>query len=151
MRVLDASAFIRDHGADGPTASVPAVREELTDESRLRFDAREGAGMAVRAPDPDSLRQVRSTARETGDHDELSGADEAVLAAALELEATVVSDDYAVQNVATRLGLGVEGIERGEITEQRDWLFQCTGCGRTYDDDPGRCPVCGADATRKSP
>jgi UPF0271 protein len=151
MRVLDASAFIRDYGADGPTASVPAVREELTDESRLRFDAREGAGMTVHTPDPDSRRRVRSAARETGDHDELSGADEAVLAAALELEATVVSDDYAVQNVATSLGLGVEGIERGEITEQRDWLFQCTGCGRTYDEDPDRCPVCGADATRKSP
>ena len=151
MRVLDASAFIRDYALDGPTASVPAVREELTDESRLRFDAREGAGMAVHVPGPGSLDRVRSTARTTGDHGELSAADERVLAAALELEATVVSDDYAVQNVATSLGLGVEGIERGEITEQRNWLFQCTGCGRTYDDDPGRCPVCGADATRKSP
>jgi len=42
-------------------------------------------------------------------------------------------------------------IARDGITEQRDWLFQCVGCGREFDDDRDRCPVCGSDLTRKNP
>ena len=37
MRVLDASAFIRDRSYDGPLATVPAVREELADDAVYRY------------------------------------------------------------------------------------------------------------------
>jgi len=42
-------------------------------------------------------------------------------------------------------------IARDGITEQREWQFQCGGCGRTFDDDHERCPICGSDLTRKNP
>jgi len=151
MRVLDASAFIRDRSYDGPLATVPAVREELADDAVYRYEAMEGAGMRVHVPGDESVARVRQAAAETGDDGVLSRPDRRLLAAALELEATLVTDDYAVQNVADALGLEVEAIERGEIDERRDWRFQCQGCGREFDDDPGRCPVCGADAARKNP
>ena len=107
--------------------------------------------MRVHVPDTDSVARVRAVARETGDDGVLSRADRRLLAAAVELDATLVSDDYAVQNVADGLGVETETIERDGITERRDWAFQCAGCGREFDDDPGRCPVCGAEATRKNP
>lgn len=151
MRVLDASAFIRDRSYDGPLATVPAVREELADDAVYRFEAMEGSGMRVHVPGEDGVARVRRAATGTGDDGELSRTDRRLLAAALELEATLVTDDYAVQNVAEALSLRVETIEREGITEQRDWIFQCAGCGREFDDDPGRCPVCGAEATRKRP
>ena len=50
MQVLDASAFIHEYDADGPTASVPEVREELTDSAAFRFDAASGSGMQVHVP-----------------------------------------------------------------------------------------------------
>jgi UPF0271 protein len=107
--------------------------------------------MRVHVPDDDTVSRVRQTAAETGDDGELSRTDRRLLAAALELEATLVTDDYAVQNVARTLSVTVETVERDGIDQQRAWVFQCAGCGREFEADPGRCPVCGADPTRKNP
>jgi UPF0271 protein len=63
----------------------------------------------------------------------------------------LVTDDYAMQNVAERLDLDIEPIARDGITEAREWRFQCVGCGRTFDEQRERCPICGSDLTRKNP
>lgn len=151
MRVLDASAFIKEYNTTGRTATVPRVREELTAESGYRFDALEGSGMHVHVPDTMAIDRVERAARDSGDFGELSETDVRLLAAAIELDATLVTDDYAMQNVAEQLSIGVDSIDREGITEERDWEFQCVGCGRVYDDDPERCPVCGSECTRKRP
>lgn len=151
MRVLDSSAFIRGYETDGPTATIPRVREELTDASGYRFDALEGGGMHVHVPNAGTIQRVERAASASGDHDELSETDTRLLAAAFELDATLVTDDYAMQNVAEQLSISTETIGREGIEETREWRFQCIGCGRTYDDDPGRCPVCGSDCSRKRP
>ncbi|WP_336036180.1 NOB1 family endonuclease [Halobacterium yunchengense] len=151
MRVLDASAFIHDYRPDGPTASTPAVREELTDAAAFRFDAQAGSGMQVHSPGERALAAVREAARTTGDLDVLSATDVGLLAAARELDGVVVTDDYAVQNVADELGVGVEAIAQDGIEERRDWRFQCQGCGREFDADRDRCPVCGSALERKNP
>ncbi len=148
MRVLDASAFIRGYETDDTTASVPRVREELNDESGFRFDAQEGSGMRVHVPDQQSVARVRQVASNTGDRGTLSETDVRLLAAALELGATLVTDDYAMQNVAGSLDVPVETIGREGISEERSWRFKCEGCGRTFDSDEGRCPICGSDLSR---
>ncbi|WP_280537696.1 NOB1 family endonuclease [Halopenitus sp. POP-27] len=151
MFVLDSSAFIHEYDVDGPTASIPAVHEELDGGHALRFGAMEGSGMHVHVPDADVIARVERAARNSGDADTLSETDVRLIAAAVELDATLVTDDYAMQNVAERLDVAVDPIAREGITEEREWLFQCAGCGRTFDDDRDRCPVCGSDLTRKNP
>ena len=151
MRVLDASAFIHEYHTTEPTASVPRVREELRDEAAYRFDAMEGSGMHLQLPDPETVERVERAAEGSGDLEALSATDLHLLAAALELGGTVVTDDYAVQNVAEKLDLEVEVIAREGIDEVRDWRFQCAGCGRTFDDRADRCPVCGSALHRKRP
>ncbi|MFB6121099.1 MAG: NOB1 family endonuclease [Halobacteriaceae archaeon] len=151
MNVLDTTAFIEGYETDEPTATIPRVREELEDASAYRFDAMEGSGMHIQIPDEAAIDRVRAAARETGDLDALSETDVRLLAAAFELDGTVVTDDYAIQNVAERLGVPVDVIAREGITEQRDWLFQCAGCGREFEEDRERCPICGSDLTRKNP
>ncbi len=151
MEVLDATAFIEGYEADGDIATVPAVREELTDETQFRFDAMEGGGMHVQMPGDAALDRVRAAAGETGDLATLSDADTRLVAAALELDATLVTDDYAMQNVAERLGVPVESIAQGGIEEQRDWTFQCQGCGREFEENKERCPVCGTELARRNP
>ena len=151
MRVLDTSAFIREYDTDEPTASIPLVQQELEGEHAFRFDAREGAGMRVHLPAEGAVEKVRRAATRTGDADELSETDARLLAAAFELEATLVTDDYAMQNVADRLGVAVDVIAREGITERRDWTFQCGGCGREFDERRERCPICGSDLSRKNP
>jgi UPF0271 protein len=151
MYVLDATAVIESYEADGPAATVPEVREELADATAYRFDAMEGSGMHVQIPDDASVERVRRTAGQTGDADTLSGTDVRLIAAALELDATLVTDDYAMQNVAEALDVAVEVIAREGIEERRDWRFQCAGCGREFEERHDRCPVCGTELTRKNP
>jgi UPF0271 protein len=151
MKVLDSSAFINEYHADDDTATIPLVREELTDESGYRFDAMEGAGMRIHIPDAETVERVERAARETGDLAELSDTDVRLIATTFELDATLVTDDYAMQNVAERLDVAVDVIARDGIDEQRDWRFQCAGCGREFDENRDRCPICGSDLARKNP
>lgn len=151
MYVLDASAFIHDFHTDSQIASIPMVREELEDESAYRFDALEGSGMHMHIPDGETVERIERAARETGDFDELSRTDIRLIATAFELDSELVTDDYAMQNVADKLNVAVELIARDGIDEQRTWTFQCQGCGREFDDNHDRCPVCGSGLARKNP
>lgn len=151
MYVLDSSAFINEYHTTEQTASIPMVREELEGESSYRFDAMEGSGMHIHLPGAETVEKVERAARETGDLDVLSSTDVRLIAAAFELDATLVTDDYAMQNVAERLHVSVDVIEQEGISEQRDWRFQCQGCGREFDEHKERCPICGSGLSRKNP
>ncbi|MGM0590555.1 MAG: NOB1 family endonuclease [Halobacteriota archaeon] len=151
MRVLDSSAFIHEYHTENRTASIPLVREELEAESAFRFDAMEGSGMHIHIPASGTVEKVRRAAAETGDREVLSDTDVRLLATAFELDATLVTDDYAMQNVADHLSIDVEVIAQDGITETRHWKFQCQGCGREFDEHRARCPICGSELTRKNP
>ncbi len=151
MYILDSSAFINEYHTDEPISTVPLVREELEDESAYRFDALEGSGMHLHIPEEETVERIERAAKETGDLAELSETDVRLVAAAFELDGRLVTDDYAMQNVAEKLGVAVEVIARDGIDEQRDWLFQCAGCGREFEENHDRCPVCGSELTRKNP
>jgi UPF0271 protein len=151
MQVLDASAFIHDYTTEERIATIPLVREELEAEAGYRFDALEGSGMRIHIPDPETVERVERAARETGDAETLSRTDVRLLGASFELDATLVTDDYAVQNVAEKLDVVVAVIAQEGIDERRDWQFQCQGCGRTFDDNRERCSICGSDLERKRP
>ncbi len=151
MQILDTSAFIHEYHTDEQTASVPQVHEELEGEHAFRFDAEEGAGMHIHIPSEGTVERITRAAGETGDADELSDTDIILVAAAFELDGTLVTDDYAMQNVAEKLNVPVQVIAQDGITEQRDWIFQCQGCGRTYEEQLDRCRICGSDLTRKNP
>jgi UPF0271 protein len=102
-------------------------------------------------PDGETVERIERAARETGDYEELSRTDIRLVAATFELDGTLVTDDYAMQNVAEKLEVDVEVIAREGIDEQRNWLFQCQGCGREFDEQHDRCPVCGSALSRKNP
>ncbi|QSG04218.1 NOB1 family endonuclease [Natranaeroarchaeum sulfidigenes] len=151
MYVLDSSAFINEYHTNSKTASIPLVREELEDESAYRYDAMEGSGMHIHIPGGETVEKIERAARESGDLDELSETDIRLIAATFELDGRLVTDDYAMQNVADKLNVDVEVIARDGIAEQRDWKFQCQGCGREFDENKERCPICGSPLSRKNP
>ncbi|MCH7659373.1 MAG: NOB1 family endonuclease [Euryarchaeota archaeon] len=151
MYVLDSSAFIHEYHTTEQTASVPLVREELEDESAYRYDAMEGSGMHIHIPTDQTIDTVRRAADELGDLDELSTTDIRLVATTFELDGTLVTDDYAMQNVAEKLNVTVEVIAREGISEQRHWRFQCQGCGREFDEQHDRCEICGSQLSRKNP
>ena len=151
MHVLDSSAFINEYTTSERIATIPLVRDELEDEAGYRFDALEGSGMRIHIPDPETVERIERAARETGDEETLSRTDVRLLATAFELDATLVTDDYAMQNVAEKLDITVDVIAQEGIDERRDWKFQCQGCGRIFDENRERCEICGSDLERKRP
>jgi UPF0271 protein len=145
--VLDASAFIYGIAPGGEMETVPAVYAEVKDErSRLKLEFMED--LKVVEPDSRYVSRVAAAARETGDDRRLSKADGDLLALALqEAEAgkdtVVMTDDYAVQNVARRLGIRAAALRQKKSRSSVAWEKRCTGCGRSFADGE-ECPVCGS-------
>lgn len=152
--VLDASAFYAGtpflSGRKCFTSS--AVFDEVSHikKSHAALEALMDAGnLSVMDPDKKSVDVVTATARKTGDIAKLSAADISVLALGLQLTATVVSDDYAVANVAATLGIRTESSSGKGIREVRKWTSYCSACGRAFPAEKKECPLCGNPLKRK--
>ncbi|HVN66692.1 MAG TPA: nucleotide-binding protein [Methanomicrobiales archaeon] len=144
---VDASFFFSELVLDGEIFTPPSIVEELADvRSRCRMEALLASGLQVLGPSPESVRRVSDAAAVTGDAARLSSADTDLLALALDREAVIVSDDYAVQNTAFGLGLGLQGILRRKARPRR-WRFRCPACHRRSA-AAGTCPECGLSLKR---
>jgi UPF0271 protein len=143
--VADASVFIWGKKPEGELITVPAVERELKDirsKSMLHiFEAR------VESPSASALKKAREAAKETGDNVALSPADLDVLAKALDYEAVLATDDYALQNVALHLGLKIEPIGQSKIKRKLRHVQRCHGCGKAIEGEA--CPDCGTPARKK--
>ncbi len=146
--VLDASVFFSEFPVTETACTTPSVVAELVDlRSKGRLEALLAEGLSIREPDRRFLEEVDAAARRTGDAEKLSPTDREILALARETGAVLVTDDFAVQNVARSLGVTTRSIHQRAARQVR-WRFRCSGCGRYYK-DPGECPVCGAAIKRK--
>ena len=125
---------------------------EVIDEIRLGRQARNldmllEASLRVMSPNDAALKTIEETASKTHDLESLSRTDIGVLALAYQLEATIISDDYAVQNIASILKIPIKTDLKG-IREIIHWTFRCRGCGKYYDKMQPDCPVCGSEIRR---
>jgi len=111
----------------------------------------------VTEPTTESLNKVKSTAAKTGDIGALSQTDMSLLALGLDLMgrdggASLVSDDFAVRNVAEVLSIPLapttlKGGEWKNIT----WKIYCRGCGKIYTNPKLTVgPVGGTQLVRKA-
>ena len=101
-------------------------------------------------PGQEETNQVVATAKKTGDAAHLSKADISILAVALSLKkAVLVTDDYAIANVAGVMEIKVKSTSSKGIKEIRRWINYCSGCGRTFSSYIKECPLCGNKLRRK--
>ncbi len=122
------------------------------EEIRKGFLARKLDSIADRIeiidPDEDSRNSVRKAAWETGDIAVLSETDVDVIAVALMIQGTVVTDDYSVQNTCRHLGIEFQGSTIPGIKKEIKWIWRCTGCRKKYREKLNQCPVCGHELRR---
>jgi UPF0271 protein len=145
-------------GLDFESYSVPEVTDELREQTgpsyRLAISKSSGK-LRIRSPTSASLEEVAEKARVLGDRVVLSKADTGVLALALELRSegktpVIVSDDYAVQNVAEGIGIAYQPLATLGIREKFSWTYYCPACYRRYAQaDSQVCLVCGTKLKRK--
>ncbi|VVB54154.1 Endoribonuclease Nob1 [uncultured archaeon] len=153
IRVLDASAILRSTlDFSGGNYLMPhSVAQEVREgnEALALNAAIEAGAVKIEEPTKDALKTVEEAAKSSGDLGALSRPDLDVLAVAFKNKAAIVSDDYAVQNVARRLKLNVEASFHKGIREEITWVFVCGGCGKESKEGIKECAVCGSQIKRK--
>jgi endoribonuclease Nob1 len=146
--VLDASVFFTEFTVSGEVFTTPSVCDELRDiRSKGNFEKWCAAGLRVISPERQSLSRVAEAAATSRDSGIISATDAELLAVALELDAVLYTDDFAIQNVALVLGVKTSPIQQRKA-KRVHWKYRCSGCGRYFDHD-GECQICGAAIKRK--
>ncbi len=154
IAVLDTSAILSGKFHSGMADRVvtsPSVINEFSEGGhswRLMQYLRD-AGMEVIAPPESAIEEVLKAARVTGDTENLSEADIEVLAVAFHLKGSkLFTDDYAMQNVASHIGIDYESILQEGIKKKLYWKYRCSSCGRFAEPGTEICPVCGGKIKR---
>src|SRR2546426_886093 len=145
-RVLDTSALMSGRPFDGELLTTDEVLKELRRLEAVTPELESFMDLKVRvvSPSRESLSAMRTASEQTGDAHRLSPTDLGLLAVASELHATIVTDDYSIQNLAEVVGVPHETVLEGGITQVVRWRYRCTGCGKFYEAWVEPCPVCGA-------
>jgi len=139
--------------------TTPSLMSELEYETTtsLRFKlAVETGKIKLQNPSQRFLKKIEESSSSVGDFSSLSEVDRDVLALALELKESnlspvIVSDDYAIQNVADRLGIQYMSLTTFGIRYQFKWILYCPACHRRFAPSPEKkvCPVCGTQLKRR--
>jgi UPF0271 protein len=150
--IADSAVFIMGSGIEPyRIITIPSVVNELkSSEAAMRFDLARESGARVEMPEGAFREQVLQVANKTKDSEELSSTDIDILAKALEYKenSVLLTDDYAVQNVARVMGLEVKPVAQKKIKDVLVWQKQCTGCRKTFDSGDV-CPVCGSPMKKR--
>ena len=104
--------------------------------------------LKIREPDKKAIDIAIKTAKETGDYPQLSKQDISVIALSIDMNAEMISDDFAISNVIKNIGLKISPVMTQGIKDVGKWIHYCPGC-RTNQDKGMECPMCGTVLKRK--
>ncbi len=152
--VLDTSAFYAGVPYSNTTENLvttPDVIGEVSNERTRSLIAL--SKINVLQGSPENLKRVKQAAKETGDAG-MSLADLSVLALCLNIgedgnDAILLSDDFSVENVASRLGIKARPLMTGGIKAATEWIFFCPACGKKYSKQRPDCLVCGTKLEKR--
>ena len=153
FRVLDATAFY---------AGIPFVSNDSFMTTSMVYDeiqhikTKQGAleilqqtgRLQIRDPSKDSISIIRDTAERTGDNTTISEQDVSIIALALENKIELITDDFAVTNVAKQLKIKTSSLMTQGISTVGKWISYCSMCGKEFSREK-ECPICGNKLNRK--
>ncbi len=148
--VLDTSLLLggKEPPRDGSWATTPEAAAEVSPGGRdaRRFDAWHAIGLQIRSASTAVMDRIDESAMQAGSLGRLSEADRSLLGLALELKGTLVTDDFTVLDVASRLDIPTRTVNQDAPQGTIDWKPRCTGCGKQYDEMPrhDECIICGS-------
>lgn len=153
--VLDTSVLLS--GKDPPPgrwATTPEAAAEIRPggADARRFAYWQHAGLQVRSGDAASQHRVDEAAMLAGNLGRLSDADRSLLALAVSIDGTLVTDDHTMLDLAIRLDVATLSMTSSGIQGTKDWAPRCSGCGRWFDAPQKRdeCPICGSHVVLKA-
>jgi len=153
FRILDASAFYAGvpFGSANDCYTTSLVYEEIK-HIKKNQDALgtllETNRLKIMDPDKESTNAAISAAKETGDFPQLSKQDISIIALCINLKGEIISDDFAITNVAKNIGLKISPIMTNSFQDVGKWVHYCPGCRTNYTTGK-ECPMCGTPLKRK--
>jgi len=153
FRILDASAFYAGvpFRSSNDCYTTSLVYDEIK-HIKKNHDAigtlLETNRLKIREPDKESTKTAIMAAKDTGDFPQLSKQDISIIALCIEMNGEIISDDFAISNVAKNLGLKISPIMTQGIKDVGKWIHYCPGC-RTNHPNKKECPMCGTPLKRK--
>ncbi len=153
-RVLDATSFY---------AGIPFSSQEQSFTSTLVFEEIKHIKkshdavqtlidldrLKIIEPEKKNIDFVLEKAKKSGDLPVLSKEDVSILALCVQLNGELVTDDYAVSNVAKHLNLKVIPIMTKGISKVLDSVYFCPACNKVFE-KMSDCPICGSKLRKKS-
>ena len=152
--VLDTTAFYAGVPYTNTSENLVTTPDVISEVSNERTRSLiELSKVNVLQGTPENLRAVKEAAKRTGDA-AMSKADLSVLALCLSIveegnEPILLSDDFAVENVASRLGIKARPLMTNGITTASEWVFFCPACGKKYGKQRLDCLVCGTKLEKR--
>ena len=144
--ILDTCAFFTQMHPSGKIATVKNIEDEIINrQSKQYYSNLKSKGLKIIEPGTESLDFIKEKAKETGDLDVLSLTDIKILALGYELQGTIISDDFAIQNVSLYNGLEVISCSGKKIKEIRMWKYRCSACKLVTDKKSETCNICGSN------
>jgi UPF0271 protein len=127
FRILDASAFYAGvpFRSSNDCYTTSLVYDEIK-HIKKNHDALgtllETNRLKIREPDKESTKNAIMAAKDTGDFPQLSKQDISIIALCIEMNGEIISDDFAISNVAKNLGLKISPIMTQGIKDVGKWI-----------------------------
>ena len=153
FRVLDSSAFYAGipFSSNEPSYITSLTYNEI-EHIKKDHDAIqiliETKRLMINEPDKQFIITASDAAKKSGDFPNLTQEDISIIALSLQLDAELLTDDFAVSNVAKNLNIKVSPIMTSGIKNIITWIYYCPGCKRNFSKTT-ECPNCGNMLKRK--
>jgi len=153
FRILDASAFyagvpFRSSEDYYTTSLVYDEIQHIKKNHDVLGTLLETNRLKIREPDEQSTQAAIKAAKETGDFPQLSKQDISIIALGIETKGQIITDDFAISNVAKNIGLVIAPIMTKGIKDVGKWIHYCPGCKASYQGGK-ECSICGTTLKRK--
>ncbi len=153
FRILDASAFyagvpFRSSNDCYTTSLVYDEIRHIKKDYGALGTLLETNRMKIREPDKESTDAAITASKDTGDFPQLSRQDISIIALCIEMKGEIISDDFAILNVAKNLGLKISPIMTQGIKDVGKWVHYCPGCKANHTGGK-ECPICATPLKRK--
>ena len=154
FRVLDSSAFYAGipFSSNEPSYITSLVYNEIEhikkdhDAIRILIETKR---LTINEPENKFVIAANDAAKKSGDFSNLSDEDVSTIALSLQLKAELVTDDFAVSNVAKNLNIKVIPVMTTCIRNVVTWRYYCPGCKVNFSKTT-ECPRCGNKLKRKA-
>ena len=104
--------------------------------------------LKIQDPSSEFIDIAIEESKKTGDFNQLSKQDVSLIALCLQLKGELITDDFAISNLAKNLDIKVSPLMTSGIKDVGIWILYCPGCRKNFNSG-SECPSCGSILKRK--